>query len=73
MVATVIKIAGMNPKLSADDWTQVSADVLGSNIVVTSISDASVKRINDLKAIMMEAGKSTAFPKAAREEKQLLR
>lgn len=68
VAATVTKIAELNPTLSANDWAQVSADVIGSKLVLTTFNAAGVNLINNLQAIKMEPGKSTSVPTATRPQ-----
>ena len=60
------KIFTLNPSLNTDTWSAIMADVIGPNLVVGTMCEETKKRLNELKEIKVEPGRSAKVPPASK-------
>ena len=58
----IAKILELNPSLNSDDWADVSADVVGNNLVIGTTTAAGRRMIDGLKELRLEHGRITPVP-----------
>ena len=62
----ITKLLALNPSLQSEDWSSVTADVVGTNLIVGTVSQSRQRMINDLAELKVQPGRSARVPAAAR-------
>ena len=62
----VSRLLAVNPSLDSDAWTHVTADVFGANLIVGTVSESGRKKINDLREVKVEPGRTAKVPAATK-------
>ena len=63
---TMSRIAALNPNITTTDWTGVTAEVVGNNLTLAAVGAEGLRKLNSLKELTLEHGKSTTIPTASR-------
>ena len=62
----VTKLLALNPTLDSSKWAAVTADVVGVNLIIGTVSKEGRKMIDELVEMKVEPGRSTKVPAAAK-------
>ena len=62
----VTKLLALNPTLQAEDWSSVTADVVGANLIIGTVTMSGRKMIDELDELKTEPGRSAKVPAAER-------
>ena len=62
----VAKLFALNPTLDSEDWSTVTADIVGTNLVIGTVSDSGRTIINELAELKVEPGRAAKVPAAAK-------
>ena len=62
----VAKLLSLNPSLDSETWSTVTADVVGANLVVGTVSARGRKMIDELNELKVEPGRAVKVPLATK-------
>ena len=62
----ISKLFNLNPSLDTPAWSDVTAEIIGNNMVVGSVTERGRQMIDSLKELKLEHGRTTKVPPATK-------